>query len=104
MSQQRLKHLVLFITSVVISIESYSQKLSPSQINYIEETLVDLNSEPGDILDFSAIIQAVGDKKIILLGEFNHGTEEVFFSRNELIRQINEALGVDLILFDIQYY
>ena len=36
----------------------------------------------------------------MLLGEFNHGSREVFVSRNDLIKSLHENLGFDVILFE----
>jgi len=40
------------------------------------------------------------DKRFILLGEFNHGSKEVFELRTSLIKHLHENLGVNVILFE----
>ena len=49
---------------------------------------------------WSHVIDQVKDKRLILLGEFNHGSKEIFSSRNELIKSLHQQLGFDLILFE----
>ncbi|WP_422104349.1 erythromycin esterase family protein [Winogradskyella sp.] len=45
-------------------------------------------------------LKAVKNKRIVLLGELNHGSKEIFKSRNDLIKSLNQELGFNVILFE----
>ncbi|MEM6721232.1 MAG: hypothetical protein AAF611_18020 [Bacteroidota bacterium] len=50
--------------------------------------------------DWKPILKEVKNKRIVLLGELNHGSKEIFLSRNDLIKSLHEKLGFDVILFE----
>ena len=50
--------------------------------------------------DWSSLLPYVKNKKIILLGEFNHGSREVFEVRNSIIKFLHKELGVKAILLE----
>ncbi|ANM29210.1 hypothetical protein ABI59_05800 [Acidobacteria bacterium Mor1] len=46
------------------------------------------------------IARAVGDARVLYLGEPNHGSREVFALRTRLVREMHERLGFDVILLE----
>lgn len=50
--------------------------------------------------DWSALAAQIGDRRIVLLGEFNHGSKEIFQLRNDLIRYLHENKGFDVVLLE----
>ena len=50
--------------------------------------------------NWKPLIKVLENKKVVSLGEFNHGNKEVFFTRNDLIKQLHKKLGFNLILFE----
>ncbi len=44
--------------------------------------------------------QAVAEKRFVSIGEFTHGSREVFLLRNRLIEYLHEQHGFDVILFE----
>ena len=46
------------------------------------------------------LLDAVKNYKIVLLGEFNHGSKEIFLTRNELVKELHRKLDFDVILFE----
>jgi len=51
-------------------------------------------------INWDVVEACVKDKRIILLGEFNHGVKEVFQVRNDLIRVLHKKTGARVILFE----
>jgi len=58
---------------------------------------VDSNYQNGN---WEPLLKQVKNKRIVLLGELNHGSKEIFQSRNDLIKSLHEELGFDAILFE----
>ncbi len=50
--------------------------------------------------NWEAVLTAVQGKRIVLLGELNHGSKEIFITRNELIKKLHQDLGFEVILFE----
>ncbi len=50
--------------------------------------------------DWQPVARQIKDKKIVLIGEFNHGSREVFLLKNELIRYLHQHHGFSTILFE----
>jgi erythromycin esterase-like protein len=50
-----------------------------------------------DAVDFSALIEAIGDKQFVLLGEASHGTSEYYQIRMELSKRLIEEKGFSVI-------
>lgn len=95
--------LLLFTLSLIAfsSQSSVAQILSTEQTEYISTHFEDLKAdERYQNANWEPVLNAVKGKRMVLLGEFNHGSKEVFIARNELIQQLHEKLGFDLILFE----
>lgn len=50
--------------------------------------------------NWDSLLKQVENKRIVLLGELNHGSKEIFLSRNDLIQSLHEELGFNAILFE----
>ncbi|REJ77952.1 MAG: hypothetical protein DWQ47_16480 [Acidobacteria bacterium] len=50
--------------------------------------------------DWTPVLEKVRKKQIVLLGEFNHGSKEVFVTRNGLVKALHEKAGFDVILVE----
>ncbi len=78
-----------------------AQELTDIQKEFIDEQLisieVDSNYQHGNC---EPVLSSIKNQQMISIGEFNHGSKEVFIARNELIKYLHEQVGVDLILFE----
>lgn len=71
---------------------------NPKYLNEkIESIEVDVNYSNGD---WTPVLEKAKNKRIILLGELNHGAKEIFLSRNDLIKSLHKKLGFNVILFE----
>ena len=51
--------------------------------------------------DLTALLEAIGDAKVVLLGEASHGTSEFYKVRAELSKRLIEEKGFTLIRLSI---
>ncbi|WP_104734574.1 erythromycin esterase family protein [Hanstruepera ponticola] len=58
---------------------------------------VDSNYTNGN---WNPLLEKVKNKRIVLLGEQNHGSKEIFISRNDLIKSLHEKLDFNVIIFE----
>lgn len=81
--------------------EVYCQSLTDEQVNFLKSSsgaiyLDSLQEQP----DWSFLLPHVKDKNLILIGEFNHGSKEIFELRNSLIEYLHQKTGTKTILFE----
>lgn len=77
------------------------QTLSNDQKKFLKNNVVTICVDSNfNRADWKAISDQVKDKQLILLGEFNHSSKEVFQTRNSLIKNLHEKLGINVILFE----
>jgi erythromycin esterase-like protein len=68
-------------------------KVEDAIVEQIKKQAVQLNSTE----DLDVLIEAIGDKKYVLLGEATHGTSEFYKQRMELSRKLIETKGFSFI-------
>ena len=92
--------LTLFFSMVLINF-LHAQYLSDSQKAELQKMAIDIepdsNYTNGNWESLSAVLQGKG---MILLGEFDHESKEVFQTRNDLIKFLHTRHGFDVILFE----
>ena len=90
--------LVLLISSVI---DLYAQNITASQLDFLKKNAVDLNIDKASSdYGWNDTASKIGGKKFVLIGEFNHGSREVFLLRNEFIQYLHKKLGYEVILFE----
>ena len=62
-----------------------------------KEVFIDSTFENGN---WESVLHEVVDKRIVLLGELNHGSKENFLLRNDLIKYLHEKAGFNVLLFE----
>jgi len=80
---------------------SVGQKSENIQLAHINTVLANINvNEDYKNGNWDPVLEAVKDKRIILIGEANHGSKEIFVVRNDLIKKLHKELGFEVILFE----
>lgn len=78
-----------------------SQNLNIPNSNYLNKKIKRINvNENYSNGNWKPILNQVKNKRIVLLGELNHGSKEIFVSRNDLIKSLHEKLDFNVILFE----
>lgn len=86
-------------TSLFVIILFYSTWLN-GQPGGVEKILVELNE---DQKDYSFIDTLLQDKKLVLLGEMDHGDGSSFKIKTDLIKYLHEELGYNTLLFESSF-
>lgn len=75
---------------------SCSQPKTPE--GWLQENTSDLKTETG--YDFSAIKKAIGDKRIVALGESTHGSGTYYTLKSELVKYLHEEMGFEVLAME----
>ncbi len=70
----------------------------PEQQRFLRSAAWQLDS--GFLVAGDGVLTSIGDRRIVLIGEFNHGSHEVFAVQDSLIRFLHEKLGFTHVLFE----
>lgn len=77
------------------------QDLTKHQQSFLNKNVHTIcNDEIISKADWQPITTATKDKRIVLLGEPNHGSKEIFELRNDLIRFLHNKAGFNTVLFE----
>ena len=96
-------HATKFLTVgmlVVVSSSIYCQTLTKDQLSYLQKNSKTVCQDSISEPEWDAVAKELKDKRFILLGEFNHGSKEIFELRNSLIKYLHEKQGINIILFE----
>lgn len=84
---------IILLSLLSIWHHSFAQNEKPSVYNIgVNQEYREGNWEP--------FLKSVENKKMVLLGELNHGSHEIFITRNEIIKALHQQLDFDVILFE----
>ena len=74
---------------------------------YIKDSVVLVRSiDPSDTLfsDLDLLGKAVGDSRIVMLGEQDHGDSRTFLAKCRIIKYLHEKLGFNVLAFESDFY
>jgi len=54
--------------------------------------------------DIGAIKAAIGDAKVVMLGEQSHGDGTTFSAKSQLVKYLHDSLGFDILVFESDFF
>jgi erythromycin esterase len=76
-------------------------------IKYVQQTTVSIPTIEPDSLNFSdleIIGKAIGNSRIVMLGEQDHGDAPVFLAKTRLIKYLHEKKGFNVLAFESDFF
>ena len=95
---------VLLFLSLCLSINSIAQN---NIRNYVKQSAIRIESIDPDstnYADLEAIGQAIGESKMVMLGEQDHGDAPTFLAKNRLIKYLHEKKGFNVLAFESDFF
>ncbi|WP_194778525.1 erythromycin esterase family protein [Pararhodonellum marinum] len=74
---------------------------------FISEHTVEIASiDPMDptMVGFEHIAQAIGDSRVVFLGEQDHGEAPTFLAKTKLIQYLHQNMGFDVVVFESDFF
>lgn len=96
------KHLYFLMGCLILCTRTVQgQQLSAEQADFLKKNVSPVCvNESMTNTDWKALARQLENKNIVLIGELNHGSKEIFLIRNELIKYLHNELGFNTILFE----
>ncbi len=78
-----------------------------TEARWLRDHAVDIRTtDPGDtgFDDLMPLKQAIGDARVVLLGEASHGDGTTFYAKTRLIKFLHREMGFDVLVFESSFY
>ncbi|MDD8027714.1 MAG: erythromycin esterase family protein, partial [Acidobacteriota bacterium] len=78
-----------------------------ARIAYLKKNAIPVRSidiADGNLSDLEPLRKAIGDRRIVMLGEATHGDGATFAAKTRLIRFLHERMGFDVLAFESGLY
>ena len=93
----------LFLLLILFAVQAYAQDKIKS---YVQQHKTDIRTVSPDSLNFSdleVIGNAIGDSRIVMLGEQDHGDAPAFLAKTRLIKYLHEKKGFNVLAFESDF-
>lgn len=95
--------LLVFIGSLLFT-TAKAQRLIKDYVIRNAITLKTISPDSTDDADLELIGDAIGNAKIVMLGEQDHGDAPTFFAKTRLVKYLHEKKGFDVLAFESDFF
>ncbi|MBX9785339.1 MAG: erythromycin esterase family protein [Chitinophagaceae bacterium] len=96
----------LFITSIIFLL-TISTAVSQQQIkSFVKQyqTIIASVENDNNYSGYEAIAKAIGNKRVVMLGEQDHGDAPAFLAKTKLIKYLHEKMGFTVLAFESDFF
>jgi erythromycin esterase len=93
-----------FSPILVLSIFSFGQNQIKKYVQENTVPILSIKPEDNDFSDLVKIGDAIGDAKIVMLGEQDHGDAPTFLAKTRLIKYLHEKKGFNVLAFESDFF
>jgi erythromycin esterase len=102
------KHINVICAVLIFLFSNKSVVFSQEKIkNYVKTNVfpvTTINPDSTNFNDLQSIGEAIGESRIVVLGEQNHGDAETFLAKSRLIKYLREKKGFSVLAFESDFY
>jgi len=91
-------------TALLFTVTGFSQSTVESYVKANTHPVVSINIHDDQDEDLEVIGRAIGDARIVSLGEQDHGDAPAFTAKTRLVRYLHEKKGFNVIAFESDFY
>ena len=96
------------IISLLLYIHLMNFAIGQNQVKkFVEQTAVSISTIDPDSTNFSdldVIGNAIGDSRIVMLGEQDHGDAPTFLAKTRLIKYLHEKIVFNVLAFESDFF
>jgi erythromycin esterase len=100
--------LVIFFLGVIrVSAYGGSDRNDKSKVEWLKKHTVavrSIDAADADLSDLMPLRKAIGEARVVLLGEQSHGDGATFYAKRRLIRFLHEKMGFDVLAWESGLY
>ena len=84
------------LTFSICTLISFSQ--SKTELKWLKKNTAELKSSEG--YNFSALKKAIGNRRIVALGESTHGSGTYYHLKSELVKYLHQEMGFEVLAME----
>jgi erythromycin esterase len=88
----------------LFALATYSQNEISTFVKSNAISIHSINPDSSDYSDFEDIGKAIGNARIVMLGEQDHGDAPTFLAKTKLIQYLHEKKGFNVIAFESDFF
>lgn len=89
---------------LLFSINIKAQELIKNYVKNNTAQILTIEPDSADYADLKSIGDAIGDAKIVMLGEQYHGDATTFLAKSRLVKYLHEKKGFNVLAFESDFY
>jgi erythromycin esterase len=97
------KKITLFAAIILFTCTTVAQTSIENYIKANTHKIVTDNPDAGNYDDLEQFGAAIGDKRVVLLGEQSHGDAAAFLAKSRLIKYLHEKKGFNVLAFESDF-
>lgn len=97
------KHYIVTLLTLV-SLQTFGQGELKKYINENTNSIQSIQPDAIDFSDLEVIGNAIGDARIVMLGEQHHGDGATFLAKSRLIKYLHEMKGFTVLAFENDFF
>lgn len=84
----------------------FSATAQPDIEKYVKKNHIEITSISNDTsyAGYEAIAKAIGDKRVVMLGEQDHGDAPSFLAKTKIIKYLHEKKGFNVLAFESDFF
>lgn len=94
----------LLLTAICLSAQLYAQQSISAYVKASTYPIHSIHISDGDMADLEVIGEAIGEARVVSLGEQDHGDAPTFLAKARLVKYLHEKKGFNVIAFESDFY